>query len=122
MVKITRNFIIKLNEVTLEKDLCIFITSKLDWKPHINYAVNKANKQLGLVKHSFKYLNETTTKLLYKSLIVRPHLEYGAVLWNPFRKGDIDFIERVQHRATKIGNLKSLKYEERLEVLRITNT
>ena len=113
----------KLNEVTLdktelEKDLGIFITSKLDWKPHINYAVNKANKQLGLIKHSFKYLNETTTKLLYKSL-VRPHLEYGAVLWNPFRKGDIDFIERVQHRATKIGNLKSLKYEERLEVLEL---
>jgi hypothetical protein len=70
----------KLNEVTLdkteeEKDLGIFITSKLDWKPHINYAVNKANKQLGLIKLSFKYNNETTTKLLYKSL-VRFHLEY----------------------------------------------
>ncbi len=97
----------KLNEVTLdktelEKDLGIFITSKLDWKPHINYAVNKANKKLGLIKHSFKYLNETTTKLMYKSL-VRTHLEYGAVLWNPFRKGDIDYMRVFSIELPKLG-------------------
>jgi hypothetical protein len=46
-------------------------------------------------------LNETSGKLFYKALI-RAHLEYGAVIWSPFRKGEIEKIERVQHRATKL--------------------
>ena len=85
----------------------------MNWKSHINNAINKANRQLGLIKHSFKYLKETTGKLLYKSL-ERPHLEYGAVIWNPFKKGEIDKIERVQHRTTKLENLKGLSYAERI--------
>jgi hypothetical protein len=113
----------KINEYILEKtqsekDLGITITNDLNWKSHINNAINKANRQLGLIKHSFKYLNETTGKLLYKSL-VRPHLEYGAVIWSPFKKEEIDKIERVQHRATKLENLKGLSYEERINVLNI---
>jgi hypothetical protein len=75
----------------LEKDRGIIIISKLGWKPNIYYVINKVNKQLGLIKYSFKYLK----KPMYKSL-VRPHLKYGALLWNPFRAGDIDYIERVQ--------------------------
>ena len=113
----------KINEYILEKtqsekDLGITITNDLNWKSHINNAINKANRQLGLIKHSFKYLNETTGKLLYKSL-VRPHLIYGAVIWSPFKKEEIDKIERVQHRATKLENLKGLSYEERINVLNI---
>ena len=121
--KNNQKFDYKINDYTLEKtqsekDLGITITNDLNWKPHINNAINKANKQLGLIKHSFKYLNQTTGKLLYKSL-VRPHLEYGAVIWSPFKKSDIDQIERVQHRATKLENLKSLSYEKRIEVINI---
>jgi ribonuclease P/MRP protein subunit RPP40 len=117
--KNNQNHEYKLNDYTLEKtqlekDLGITITNDLNWKPHIN----KANRQLGLIKNSFKYLNETSGKLLYKAL-VRPHLEYGAVIWSPFRKGEIEKIERVQHRAIKLENLRGLTYEERINVLNI---
>ena len=37
---------------------------------------------------------------LYKQL-VRPHLEYAAIMWNPHFKRDIHLIERVQKRATR---------------------
>jgi hypothetical protein len=74
----------------------IFGSKKLQ-KPHINNAINKANKQLGRIKHYFKYLNEKTTILLYESLgryILSMGLSYGVLS------------EKVQHRATKIGTLK----------------
>ena len=71
-----------LEEVSVEKDLGDYISNNLDWSHHINYSINKANKQLGRIKHTFEYIDEYTISLLYNSLI-RPHLEYGAVIWNP---------------------------------------
>ena len=50
--------------------------------------------------------------------MVRPHLEYGNVIWGPHFKGDMGAIEKVQKRATKmIPNLKQLPCKKRLEHL-----
>jgi hypothetical protein len=105
-----------LSETTIEKDLGIYISNNLEWGHHINTAVGKANKKLGLIKNSFEYLDETTLKLLYKSL-VRPHLEYGASIWSPQWKKDILKLESVQRRATKIESLRGKTYDERLSIL-----
>ena len=52
---------------------------------------------------------------LYKT-IVRPHLEYCIQAWRPYRKKDIDMLERVQRRATKmIQKLRNISYEMRLK-------
>ena len=48
--------------------------------------------------------------------MVRPHLEYGNVVWHPYLKKDVDLLERVQRRATKlIPVLSKLSYEGRLK-------
>jgi len=53
---------------------------------------------------------------LYKSL-VRPHLRYANTVWAPRKMRDIEKIEKVQIRATKlIRGLSGLSYEERLDV------
>ena len=48
--------------------------------------------------------------------IVRPHLENCIQAWIPYRKNDIDTLERIQRRTTKIiPELRYFSYEERLK-------
>ena len=49
------------------------------------------------------------------TVMVRPHLEYGNVVWHPQFKKDLELLEGVQRRATKmVPGLHNLSYEERL--------
>ena len=51
----------------------------------------------------------------YKT-IVRPRLEYSIQAWRPYRKNDIDILERVQRRATKIiQKVRNISYEMRVK-------
>ena len=106
-----------LEETEVEKDLGVLVDNKLKFSQHIQSKVNKANKILGCIKHTFKYMNKDIFTMLYKSLI-RPHLEYASCIWSPQLKRDKDSIERVQRRATKlVPELKHLPYSSRLQQL-----
>ena len=59
---------------------------------------------------------------VYKAL-VRPHVEYANSVWSPYKKGDIEAIEKIQKRATKLVILlRKLPYKERLQHLKYSNT
>ena len=71
-------------------------------------AASKGNKILGLIRITIMYKEKQLIVPLYKA-IVRPHLEYCIQTWRPYRKKDIDKLERIQRRATKIiPELKTL--------------
>ena len=109
----------KINKVRMAKDLGIIITDNLKSSEQCAAATNKANRMLGYIKRNFKYKSKDIILPLYKSL-VRPHLEYGVQFWSPYLQGDIEKMERVQRRATKlIPSLKTKSYEDRLKKLNL---
>ena len=83
-----------MDDVEEEKDLGVVIDKDLKFHQQTASAVKKANMALGLIKKSFAFLDDQMLPLLYKSL-VRPHLEYGNVIWGPFYKGDAQKVERI---------------------------
>ena len=77
-------------------------------------------RSLGLSKRTFKYLNFQSLPFLCKTY-VRPHpLEYCVPVWSPSLKKDLDELEKVQHRSTKlIKEISKLPYEDRLKTLHL---
>jgi hypothetical protein len=97
-----------------ERDLGVIVDSSGKWEEQCNVAVKNANSTLGIIKRHFKCRRKDVILKLYKSL-VRPKLEYCVQAWCPYLKKNIDNIERVQHRATKlIHECRELNYEGRL--------
>jgi len=110
----------ELQETKLEKDLGILLSNDLKWCHQVDSAKNKANKVIGRIKHAFTYLDSHSIKKLYTSL-VRPHLEYANTIWNPTLKKDIEALEKVQRRATKMFCMRNKPYGKRLETLNLTS-
>jgi ribonuclease P/MRP protein subunit RPP40 len=108
-----------LKSVEHEKDLGVTMDRPLKFSTHVDTIVKKANRTLGCISHTFKYLNKDSFLLLYKSLI-RPILEYASCVWSPQLKRDRDALEKVQRRATRlVPEFKGLSYPERLEALKL---
>ena len=103
-----------------EKDLGVTISADMKVSEQCGIAASKGNKILGLIRRNITYKGKKLIIPLYKA-IVRPHLEYCIQAWRPYRKKDIDTLERIQRRATKmIPELRDLSYEERLKECGLT--
>ena len=68
-------------KVDEHKHLGIILDSKLSFSAHIKAAISKTRKGVGLLKYLSKYLPRHTLNELFK-LYVRPHLEYGDVIYH----------------------------------------
>jgi len=106
-----------LHKVEVERDLGILVSNDFKVAKQVDKASSSANKILGMIKRTFVSKGREIIIPLYKS-IVRPHLEYCIQAWRPHYKKDIEKLEAVQRRTTKIiSGMEGLSYEERLKKL-----
>ena len=85
-------------------DLGFLFNSRLDPGPHINYICCKAFKTLGFVMRLARDFHlGLSVKSLFRAL-VRPILEYGAVIWDPHTAAYSLQIERVQRMFLRFSS------------------
>ena len=84
--------------VTQHPYLGILFDSKMSLSQHINQIISKPTRMLNFVKRSLYRCCAETKCLAYIS-IVRPLLEYGSAVWDPYLQKDIQSIEMVQQCA-----------------------
>ena len=80
------------------KHLGVYLDSGLNFSKHIREVVLKALKGVSMLKYLSKYVNRNVIDLSHK-LHVRPHLDYGDVIYHNQRDDLMKLIEQVQYKA-----------------------
>ncbi len=113
-VQNTSNFFYQLNNTILKRVptnpyLGLLISEDLKWSAHINNITKKANSALSFLRRNLKRCPASCRRSAYLAL-VRPLLEYGAAVWNPYLQKDIEKIECIQRNAARFitGDYKTM--------------
>ena len=99
------------------KDLGITFSNNLKFSKHSKELAHKALRVGSNLFRALKVQNRKSLVTMFKSY-VRPLVEYGTPIWNPYLLKDIDLIEKVQRSFTKrLPGMKYLSYQQRLTTL-----
>ena len=75
------------------KYLDVQVNSQLNWDKHVDTIKTKANRALGLIKHSKKYLPSDVLNKMYRG-IVEPQLSYCCSVWGCCSESKINVLQK----------------------------
>ena len=73
----------------------------LSFTKHVREKITKAMNGISLLKFLFKYVSKAILNMSYK-MYVRPHLDYGDVIYHNQRANLMDLLEQVQCKAALV--------------------
>ena len=110
----------RISDATSAKDLGVIIDSACTPSEHVQNISKKANGVLSQLNRTMISRNKDVIVNLFK-LFVRPILESAATAWCPWERQDVETIEKIQRRATRmVPGIGVMPYERRLELCRLT--
>ena len=80
------------------RDLGILYDGKLNFNAHVDAVCKKAKQMLGFIMRVGKYFKDPRTFVTLYCSLVRSHLEYGSIIWNPHTSSQKQQVERIQHK------------------------
>ena len=89
-----------LEEVDSAKYLGVHIHKKLSWNTHVDYTVKKANQTRCFLQRNLRTCHQDVKLQCYKTY-VRPILEYGSIVWDPYLTKNINKLEMVQRKSAR---------------------
>lgn len=106
--------------VTSQLDLGVIISDDLSWSAHIQHVASKANRMLYLIRKAFPNCTLINLGQFYR-IYIRPILEYAGPVWHPSLQRDVDLLENIQRKATRLTlGVNRPAYEERLRHCSLT--
>ena len=88
-------------QTTSVKHLGIILSSDLQWKSQLKHVLRKVSGNIGMLRCLRRCLPPFLVKTIYIS-VIRPSLEYAAVVWGNLCASDTWLLEHVQLQAAKM--------------------
>lgn len=92
---------IRLQTVSKQKLLGIYIDENLTWSSHIDHLCSLISSKISLLRQLATYVPVHVQKLYYQGYIL-PLIDYGSVTWGATSVANVERLAKLQKRAARI--------------------